>query len=122
MDALDQLRCRRHGTTGSNQLAHPRQFIQHLLRHGACALATLHMTQLDLHHQALEFMRQIAHGLDASHARTALERVQWTLQLGDMTGIVDVGVPRLHGALRRLQQLGGFFTEDRGHFNVEVGR
>ncbi len=119
---LQQLHGRRHGAAGRHQFTHARQFVESLLRHHPGRVVVQRVTEFQLHQQRLEFVRQVAHGGDARHARAALEGVQRPLERRHMIGIAGIVVPGLHRRLCRLQQLGGLFTEDGRHFHVEIGR
>jgi hypothetical protein len=80
---LADLSDQRLGTGGQRALAHlvahARQFIEAGLHDGVRMIVARHRAAVDLNHQSLEFMTQIAHGADARHAGAALQRMQLAL-------------------------------------------
>ena len=65
-------------------------------------------------------MTQVAHGADARHAGTALERVQQSLELDDLRVVRSIGPPAPERSLGLFEQLGRFLAEDRRDVRVEV--
>ncbi len=70
-----------------------RKFIEARLHDRVRMIVAGHGTAVDLDHQGLEFVAQIAHGADARHARTALERVQLPLQFRNPFLVLAIAVP-----------------------------
>ena len=81
-----------------------------------------HHSAVDLDHQRLEFVAQIAHGGDARHPGSAFQGVQLTLQFLDPQLVLAVAIPCRQGDLRRLEQFSGFFTVDIRDLAVEFFR
>ena len=81
-----------------------------------------HGAAVDLEHQGLEFMTQIAHGADARHAGAAFEGVQLTLQFSDSLFVLAVAIPGGQRAFSRLQQFSRLFAVDVGDLVIELLR
>ncbi len=108
--------------TGADQIAHAREFIQTGLHDRVGMVIASNAAAVDLQHQGLEFVAQIAHGGHARHTRSAFQRVQLALQLGDGLLVFAVFIPDRQRPLRSFQQLGRFFAVDVRYFVIECFR
>ena len=77
----------------AHQIAHAREFIETGLHDGVRMIVADHGSAVDLDHQGLEFMAQIAHGGDARHSGAAFQGVQLTLQLRNPLLVLAVAIP-----------------------------
>ncbi len=107
---------------GADQIAHAREFIQAGLHDRVSMVVARDRAAVDLQHQGLELVTQVAHGGNARHSRAALQRVQLTLQLGDRLLVLAVLVPNRQRALSRFQQLGRLLAVDIRDFVIEFFR
>ena len=105
--------------TGADQIAHARKFIEARLHHGMGMIVARDRTAVYLQHQGLELVAQVAHCGNTGHSRTALERVQLTLQLGDRLLVPAILVPNRQRTLSSFQQLGRFLAVDVRYFVIE---
>ena len=80
------------------------------------------LAAVDLQHQGLELVTQVAHGADARHSSPAFERVQLTLQLGDRLFVLAIFIPTSQRALSGFQQLGRFLAVDVRYLVIEFFR
>ena len=121
LNAINQRGCRERRAPARHLLAHARQLIERLLANGAGTLVTGGTAQSDLYDQALEFVRQVAHGADAGHARSTLKSVERALERGEMFAAGRRrSIPGLQRRLRRFQQLAGFFAENGGDVRIKI--
>ena len=67
-------------------------------------------------------MGEVRDGVDASHAGTALEGVHISLQLACEGAVRRVLTPAVQGAAGGIDQVVGFFQEDRHQLLIQVGK
>ena len=107
----------------AHHIAHARQFIETGLHDGVRVVVGRHGARVDLDDQRFQLVAQVAHRLDARHARAALERVQLALQFRDPLLVAPVVIPGGQRDLRGLEQLGGLLAVDVGDLVIEfLGR
>ena len=104
----------------AHQIAHAREFIEAGLHDGVRMIVAGHGAAVDLDHQCLELMTQIAHGGDARHSGAAFQGVQLTLQLRDSLLVLAVAIPGGQRYLRRLEQFGRLFAVDVRDLVIEL--
>ena len=119
-DAGDQVVRRGDVQPRVRHLAHAVQFVDRCLQHVERRCVAGGRAGLDRREERFDFVAQVAHGANARHARTALQRMQQALELGDLAAIGTVGAPVRERRLGLLEQLGGLLAEDRGDVRVEV--
>src|ERR1700730_9001092 len=106
----------------AHQIAHAAECVETGLHDGVGMIVAGHGAAVDLQHQGLEFMTQIAHGADARHSGAAFEGMQLTLQFRDSLFVLAVAIPGGQRAFSRLQQFGRLFAVDVGDFVIELLR
>ncbi len=121
-DLRDQRRRTHRHSAVAHQIAHAREFVETGLHDRVGMVVAGHGAAVDLQHQGLEFMTQVAHGADARHSGAAFEGMQLTLQFRDSLFVLAVAIPGGQRAFSGLQQFGRFFAVDVGDFVIELLR
>ena len=119
-DLQDEIPGRRQALAGVGHLAHPVQLVERTLQHVKCSRIGRRHARFDRGQERFDLVTQVAHGADARHAGTALERVQQSLELGDLRVVRSIGPPASERRLGLFEQLGRFLAEDRRDVRVEV--
>ena len=107
-DPVLEIGRRAHGLACRDVVAHAMQFVDALLQELVDARRHVDSTVVDADEQRLELVAQVPHGGNARHARTALQRVQVTLQLLEVLARPALAAPGGERPVGRLEELGGF--------------
>ncbi len=83
-DAQDQVARRRQALARVGHFAHAVQFVERALQHVEGRSIARRRARFDRGEERFDFVAQVTHGADARHAGAALERVQQSLELGDL--------------------------------------
>jgi len=121
-DLRYQRRRTRRQSAVADQIAHARECVEAGLHDRVGMIVADHGAPVDVEHQGLEFMAQIAHGGDAGHSGTTFEGMQLTLQFRDSVLVLAVEIPGGQRAFSRLQQFGRLFAVDVGDFVIKLLR
>ena len=110
----------RHAFARAHRFAHACELVERGLCEAERAVVGRDDLAVDQHEQGFEFVAQVAHGHEASHAGAAFECVQRTLQRVEAIDTAAVLVPLRQCALRLLDELDGFVRENAGDVLIEV--
>ena len=119
-DAIHEFASRRATSALTHDIAHPVQFVEARLQGRERRFTGGDLPAFDQLHERFEFMTQIAHGANARHARTALQRVDDALQFKYERVVPAILLPCGQRLLRSLQQLRCFFGKDSRDFGIEI--
>ena len=120
LNALFELRCGVNRFARDDEVTHAVQFVNTALQQVLDSGCRFDAPVVDRDQQCLNLMTQVAHGRDPGHARTTFQRMQMTLELVHRL-CRTLPDPIDKCPVRRLEQLGRLFREDRRDLNIIFG-